>query len=283
MTSLLVTADWLAAHLGDPQVRVVDVRWYLTEPGRGHSEYRAAHIPGAAYMDIDRDLAAPRGSGPGRHPLPTAEAFATVAGRAGIGSDTHVVAYDASGGAYATRLWWLLRYFGHTNVALLDGGWMEWLARGYLAESGEVALPQTVFTAKADLSHVLDANAIEALRHSPHALILDARASERYQGLGEPIDPRAGHIPGATSAPFAANLREDGSFKSAEELRAQYTALGAAAAGSVACYCGSGVTATHDIFAMVLAGLPEPALYEGSWSDWSSDPEREVATGDQVG
>lgn len=279
MTPMLVTPEWLAAHLGDPQVRVVDLRWYLTEPARGRSEYLAAHIPGAVFLSIDRDLSAPPASGPGRHPLPTPEAFAAAAGRAGIDNDTHVVAYDASGGPYATRLWWLLRYFGHSQVSLLDGGWMEWLARGYLTESGDVAITPASFTANPDPSRVLDAAAIEQLRHNADALILDARASDRYQGLVEPIDPRAGHIPGAKSAPFAANLREDGSFKSAEELKAHYAALGADTAQQIVCYCGSGVTATHAIFALTLAGYAEPKLYEGSWSDWSSDPARPVATG----
>lgn len=279
MTPMLVTPEWLAAHLADPQVCVVDLRWYLTEPARGRSEYLAAHIPGAAFLSIDSDLSAPPAAGPGRHPLPTPEAFAAAAGRAGISNDTHVVAYDASGGPYATRLWWLLRYFGHSNVSLLDGGWMEWLARGYLTESGDMPILPATFTANPDSARVLDAAAIEQLRHNAAALILDARASDRYQGLIEPIDPRAGHIPGAKSAPFAANLRENGSFKSAEELRAHYAALGADTAQQIACYCGSGVTATHDIFALILAGYAEPKLYEGSWSDWSSDPARPAAAG----
>src|SRR5262245_60023420 len=132
----LVSAEWLAAHLDDPAVRAVDVRWYLTERGRGRAEYEQGHIPGAPFLDVDDDLAAPRGQGPGRHPLPTATAFAAVAMRAGISDDTHVVAYDSSGGAYAVRLWWLLRYFGHERVSLLDGGWPAWQAGGYSTEAG---------------------------------------------------------------------------------------------------------------------------------------------------
>src|SRR5918912_845508 len=141
----LVTPEWLAARLGDPLVRPVDVRWYLTERGRGRAEHAAAHIPGAPFMDVDDDLAAPRGQGPGRHPLPTPEAFAAVAGRAGIGADTHVVAYDASGGAYAARLWWLLRYFGHERVSLLDGGWQAWLSGGYPTEAGVAQIAPSEF------------------------------------------------------------------------------------------------------------------------------------------
>src|SRR5947209_7380693 len=143
---VLVSAEWLAAHLDDPAVRPVDVRWYLTDRGRGRAEYQAAHIPGAAHLDVDEDLAAPRGQGPGRHPLPTPAAFATAAGRAGIGDDTHVVAYDASGGAYAARLWWLLRYFGHERVSLLDGGWPAWQVVGYATESGMAAIAPASFT-----------------------------------------------------------------------------------------------------------------------------------------
>lgn len=277
----LVTPGWLAEHLGEPNVRPIDVRWYLTEPGRGRQEYLEGHIPGAVFLDIDGDLAAPRGSGPGRHPLPSAEHFAAAASRAGIGPSTHVVAYDSSGGAYATRVWWLLRYFGHQQVSLLDGGWMEWLAQGYLTEAGTPTIAPAPFVASPTPGLVVNADQVDTLRAQPGALVLDARAAERYEGRSEPIDPRAGHIPGAKSAPFAANLREDGSFKSPDELKAQFAALGADAAQQIVCYCGSGVTATHNIFALALAGYPAPLLYEGSWSDWSSDPARPAATGNE--
>lgn len=282
-TPLLVSPEWLAEHLGDPRVRIVDVRWYLTERGRGRKEYLEAHIPGAVYLDVDDDLAAKRGQGPGRHPLPTPEAFAAVASNVGIGPDTHVVAYDSNGGAYAARVWWLLRYFGHEHVSLLDGGWMEWLARGYLTESDAPPVRPAQFTARPRSELVIDANTVEALRHDPKALLLDARAAERYEGRIEPMDSRAGHIPGAKSAPFAANVREDGSFKSAEELQARYEELGAGQAETIVCYCGSGVTAAHNVFALQLAGFPDALLYEGSWSDWSSDPERPAATGTEPG
>jgi thiosulfate/3-mercaptopyruvate sulfurtransferase len=282
-TEPLVSPEWLAAHLDDPSVRPVDVRWYLTERGRGREEYLEAHIPGAAFLDIDEDLAAPRGQGPGRHPLPAPEAFAAAAGRAGIGPDTHVVAYDASGGAYAARLWWLLRYFGHTRVSLLDGGWQAWQAGGYPTEAGEAAVPPASFTPHPHPEMVIDAATVDGLRRDPRALLLDARAAERYEGRVEPVDPQAGHIPGARSAPYADNLRADGRLKSPEELRARYTALGADAAERIACYCGSGVTAAHDVFTLFLAGRPDALLYEGSWSDWSSDPARPVATGPEAG
>jgi len=282
-TEPLVSAEWLAAHLDDPSVRPVDIRWYLNEPGRGRAEYLQAHIPGASFLDVDDDLAAPRGQGPGRHPLPAPEAFAAAAGRAGIGPDAHVVAYDASGGGYAARLWWLLRYFGHERVSLLDGGWQAWQAGGYPTEAGVATTDPAVFTPRPRPEMVVDAATVDALRGDPRALVLDARAAERYEGRVEPIDPQAGHIPGARSAPYGDNLRADGRMKSPTELRERYDSLGAGAAQRVVCYCGSGVTAAHDIFALFLAGYPDALLYEGSWSDWSSDSTRPVATGTEAG
>jgi thiosulfate/3-mercaptopyruvate sulfurtransferase len=281
-TELLVSAEWLRERVGDAGLRVVDVRWYLVEPARGRAEYLAGHIPGAAYMNIDGDLSAPKGQGPGRHPLPTAEAFAAAAGRAGIGAETHVVAYDTAGGSTAARLWWLLRSFGHERVSLLDGGWQAWLAAGGASEAGEPSVAPASFVARPSLAPAVDADAVDRLRRDPRALVLDARAAERYEGRVEPIDPRAGHIPGARSAPFAGNLRPDGTLLSAEELRARYDALGAGAAETIVCYCGSGVTAAHNVFALRLAGR-DALLYEGSWSDWSSDPSRPAATGAEPG
>ncbi len=278
-TTLLVTPDWLAANLDNPAVRVVDVRWYLMEHDRGRADYLEAHIPGAVYMDIDHDLAEPPAVGHGRHPLPTPEHFAAVASNAGIGPETHVVVYDASGGIFATRVWWLLRYFGHEHVSLLDGGWIEWLARGYPTQSGDVQAAPATFTPSPHPEMVLDGDDVEQLRHDQGTLLLDARAPERYEGRVEPMDSRAGHIPSARSAHFAANLQEDGTLKSAEALKSRYEDLGAAQAERIICYCGSGVTATHDIFALELAGYPGALLYEGSWSDWSSNPNREIATG----
>lgn len=278
----LVTAEWLAAHLGDPAVRLADVRWYLTEPARGRAEYLEAHIPGAAFLDIDTDLAAPRGQGPGRHPLPTPAHFAAAAARAGIGPGTHVVAYDAGGGATAARLWWLLRYFGHPQVSLLDGGWQAWQALGYPTEPGTPTIAPGTFVATPNPALVADAALTDRLRRDPRALVLDARAAERYEGRVEPIDPQAGHIPGARSAPYAGNLRPDGRMLGADELQARYDALGAGTAEQVLCYCGSGVTAAHTVFALHLIGR-DALLYEGSWSDWSSDPARPVATGPEAG
>lgn len=279
----LVSPRWLLDRLNDPDIRIADLRWYLLEPGRGRVEYLEAHIPGAVYLDIDTDLAAPPYQGPGRHPIPSLEAFAATASRAGIASTTHVIAYDSVGGAYAARLWWLLRYFGHERVSLLDGGWLAWTAAGFPVEAGDVTPQPAVFIPHPNHSMVVDAHAVETLRHNPRALIIDVRASERYQGIAEPIDPRAGHIPGAVSAPYTDTIDGDGRLLPADVLRARYAALGADRAETIVCYCGSGVTAAHSILALERAGWKNVLLYEGSWSDWSRDPVRPVATGPEPG
>lgn len=278
MNDSLVSVAWLAEHLDDPTVQVVDVRSYLMEPNRGREEYLAEHISGAVFMSLDHDLARPPYDGPGRHPIPAPEAFAAAAGRSGIGPDTLVVAYDAGGGAWAARLWWLLRYFGHEQVALLDGGWQAWQAAGLPTVVGAETAPAATFTAQPRPAMVVDADAVDDLRTRSEAVVIDARAAERYQGLTEPIDRKAGHVPGAHNVPFATNLNPDMTFKSPDHLREQYAAVGADTAETVVCYCGSGVTAAHDIFALRLLGI-DAKLYEGSWSDWSNDPERPVATG----
>ncbi len=283
LDSPLVSAEWLHDHITDPQVRVVDVRWYLTEPARGRVEYQESHIPGAAFVDLETELSSPRGQGPGRHPLPTPEAFRAVMERAGISNDTVVIAYDSSGGSAAARLWWLLRYFGHSQVALLNGGWQAWNAAGYPTTAEVPSFAAAQFTPTPQPDMLVDADAVERQRNTPGTLLLDARATERYEGRIEPIDPKAGHIPGARSAPFAGNLNADGTLKSANELRERYNALGAAQAEQIVCYCGSGVTAAHDVLALYLAGYSDAKLYEGSWSDWSSDPSRPVATGEDTG
>lgn len=279
---LLVSTDWLATRLSDSNVRVVDVRWYLLEKDKnGRSEYLRGHIPGAIFLDIDTDLASPRGQGPGRHPLPRAEAFAEAMARAGIGADTHVVAYDDRGGLTAARLWWLLRYFGHDNVSLLDGGITRWMAEGRPLEIQVPSVPRASFVARLHPERVADRRVVDALRQNPRALVLDVRAAERYEGKVEPIDPRAGHVPGAKSAPAAGNLRapDDPRFLDLAALREHFDQLGADKAERVVAYCGSGINACQAIFAMQLAGIENALLYEGSWSDWSSDPNAPVAVG----
>lgn len=279
-TPLLVSVDWLADHLTDPRVRIADVRWYLPHLGKtGIGEYAAGHIPGAVFVDVDTELAAPRGSGPGRHPLPDLAVFQAIMRRAGVSAGTHVVAYDDNSGT-AARLWWLLHYTGHPRVSLLDGGIGAWLAAGRLLETGSASTyPPGDFTAHPQPGMVVDKAAVAALSHDPSALLLDARARERYEGRVEPIDARPGHIPGAHSAPYAENHGSDGRFLSPAALREKYAALGVVAAQTVVAYCGSGVTACHDIFALRLAGRDDVLLYEGSWSDWAADPSLPAAVG----
>lgn len=290
MPPLLVSTEWLAEHLDDPHVRPADVRWYLLNADQGRDEYARGHIPGAIYFHIDHDLAEPPYAGPGRHPLPRAEKFAAAAARAGISLDTHVIAYDAQGGATAARLWWLLRYFGHANVSLLDGGITRWVAEGRALQTEIPSVPRAESTlaphasagvAPSHPNWVVDQRAVDALRKNPRALLLDSRLAERYEGKTEPIDARAGHIPGAKNAPLAANLRgaNDPRFLEPEQLRARFAQLGAERAEKIVSYCGSGVNACQNIFALELAGFKDVLLYEGSWSDWSKNPDLPAAQG----
>jgi thiosulfate/3-mercaptopyruvate sulfurtransferase len=278
---LLVSCEWLAGRVSDPGVRVADVRWSLVEKDKGRTAYREAHIPGAVFLDVDTDLAAPPGQGPGRHPLPDPASFAAAMSRAGIGPGTHVVAYDFGDGSTAARLWWLLRYFGHERVSLLDGGMARWVAEGHPVEGREPTVAPATFVAEPRPHMVVDAAAIERLRSEPSALVLDVRMAERYQGRREPVDPVAGHIPGARNRPYPANVRstEDPRFLAPGELREAFETLGASRVERVACYCGSGVNACQTLFALELAGFRNALLYEGSWSDWCSVPTRAVATG----
>jgi len=270
--SALISAAELAACLSD--VTVLDVR-YRTGGAAGPEEFEAGHVPGAAYADLDADLAAPPGKG-GRHPLPDTEAFQAAMRRLGVSDTRPVVVYDDWTGLAAARAWWLLRYHGHPDVRVLDGAWPAWLA--WLAETpgaGAVEVGPTQpkegdFTAKPGQVPMVEADDVLDV-----AVLVDARAGERYRGEVEPIDPVAGHIPGAVNVPTALNLDESGRFKAPEELRETYAAVGAVAGADVAAYCGSGVTAAHDVLALELAGVPA-ALYPGSWSGWISDPSRPV-------
>ena len=270
----LVDAGWLQAHHADPDVRVVDIRWYLD--GRsGRAAYESGHVPGAVFVD----LAAISGHEPGRgrHPLPDPARFARAMREAGVGSGSTVVACDDAGGSVAARLWWTLRYFGHPRAAVLDGGIQAW--PGPLSSGTEPA-PRGDFIAAAPRTDMtVEYEDVRALPAG--VLLLDARASERYRGEAEPVDAKAGHIPGARSAPAGGNLGDDGRFRAPAELRRRYEALGARAGADVVAYCGSGVSACHDLLALELAGLPGARLYPGSWSEWSGRPDAPVATGDE--
>jgi thiosulfate/3-mercaptopyruvate sulfurtransferase len=280
MAGMTVSVGDLAAALGsgDPVV-LLDVRWSLAGPP-GIDDYRRGHLPGASFVDLDRELAAPPGHGRGRHPLPDAAVFEAAMRRAGVNGGSAVVVYDAGGGLSAARAWWLLRYFGHDDVCLLDGGVAEWTAAGHPLTTDEPEPADGDFAAQEGSMPVLQAHAAAALAHD--GVLLDARAGERYRGEVEPVDPVAGHIPGARSAPTTANLGRDGTFLAREALSARFRALGVADGVAVGAYCGSGVTAAHEVLALAIAGIPA-ALYPGSWSEWISDPSRPVATGSQPG
>lgn len=269
---MIVSVDFVREHLSDPDVVIADVRWYL-DGRRGSDAFAEGHIPGAQFVDVDRELAAPPGAR-GRHPLPDPDDFARVLSRLGVTRASTVIAYDDAGGAIAARLWWLLRWVGLDNGRVLDGGIGAWVAAG--GELETVTRPRApARLLKLEPRDDVYADIDEVARGD--ALLLDARAPERYRGEHEPIDPRAGHIPGAKNAPFAENLRH-GRFRPAAELRARYAELGADRAREIVCYCGSGVTAAHDVLALELAGFPGARLYPGSWSEWSSDPDRPIAT-----
>lgn len=278
---LLVSTEWLAAHLGDAEVRIVDVRWSLMEKDKGRALYLEGHIPGAIFLDVDTDLAGPRGTGPGRHPLPTALSFGAAMSFAGVGADTHVVAYDSGDGSTAARLWWLLRFFGHERVSLLDGGMARWNAEKRPLETTATAYAPEDFHAISRPDMLADADQVEAWRQEEGTLILDSRMAERYRGEVEPIDPVAAHIPGARNRPYPSNVRskEDPRFRESGELREAFEYLGADRAERVVCYCGSGVNACQNLFALALAGFDHGILYAGSWSDWCSVPTRETRTG----
>ena len=276
MTGLLVSPAALARELAsEPGPVLLDVRWRLGGPP-GLDAYREGHLPGAVFIDLDRDLAAPPGPG-GRHPLPDPAAFQEAMRAAGVSQDRPVVVYDDRDATAAARAWWLLRYHGHEDVRVLDGGYQGWLAAGLPASEADPAGPPGDFTARPGHMPVLDAAGARSTART--GLLLDARTGERYRGEQEPVDPVAGHIPGAVSAPTAGNVNPDGTFRSPAQLAARFAALGAGSqAGLVGAYCGSGVTAAHEVLALAVAGLPA-ALYVGSWSNWITDPARPVATG----
>ncbi|UFU08435.1 sulfurtransferase [Ruania halotolerans] len=257
------------------RVVVLDVRWSLAEPD-GRKFYIAGHIPGAQFVDLDRDLAGPPSSEAGRHPLPEVTDLQAAARRWGIDDGDPVVVYDDTGGTSAARAWWLLRWAGLVDVRILDGGLHAWSENGGILEDGEVLVGPGTVTLSAGHMPVADADAAAAA--PVRGVLLDARARDRYAGETEPVDRRAGHIPGAVSAPTAENLDEAQRFRTGEELAERFVSVGAPEAGEVVVYCGSGVTAAHEVAALAAIGVPA-RLYAGSWSQWSADDARPVATG----
>ena len=281
--SPLISADELRARIAadDTKVRIVDCRWYLGKPGAGREAYRAGHLPGAIHLDLDADLSDPDGFGaPGRHPLPSPDAFALRLGAAGVGDGDLVVGYDDVGGWVAARLWWMLDALGHEAVVVLDGGVTAWTESGGELTTDLPRWPPASLHLAGTWPRVVGRD--ELKRRLGAVTLLDARAGARYRGETEPVDPGAGHIPTAVSAPVA-DHHDGGRFRTAAELRARFAALGAdGSRGDVVTSCGSGTSALHHAIAMRLAGLPDPLLYVGSYSDWSRSGEP-VATGPDPG
>ena len=276
----LVSPAALTTHLNNPDWVIIDCRHDLGQPELGRKLYQAGHIPGARFLHVDDDLSGPKTGSNGRHPLPEREVLAARLRATGVKTDSQVIAYDASGGMYAARLWWLMNWLGHEQVAVLDGGLPAWLAHGERV-SGD--LPQVVpgnFTSAAPLVSVADADVVLANLTCKARLVVDGRGPERYRGDVEPIDPVAGHIPEALNRFFMLNVDADGRFKPDTVLRREFEELlGQVKPADTIQYCGSGVSACHNILAMEIAGLHGTALYAGSWSEWSSDPSRPVAKG----
>lgn len=278
----LITASSLRALQGDASLCIVDCRFNLMQPEFGYRQYCEGHIPGAVYADLDRDLAGPVTPTSGRHPLPTVAALTKTLSRLGIGNDTQVVVYDDSNGGLAARCWWLLRWVGLQRVALLDGGLAAWLAEGYELDD---SIPQPApgdFTAQPSRTGVVTTAEVERLvaGEVTDMILVDARDPARFRGEMEPIDPVAGHVPGALNLPFTANIAPNGRWKPADVLRRQWRdCLADRDPAGVVAMCGSGVTACHLVLSARLAGLPEPRLYVGSWSEWLRDSGRPVAAG----
>jgi thiosulfate/3-mercaptopyruvate sulfurtransferase len=277
----LVPVEILAAHTNDASWRIFDCRHDLMNPGAGRQAYLCAHIPNAQFLHLDDDLSRQKTGTNGRHPLPDPAIFAETLGRHGVSSETQVVAYDDSGGMFAARLWWMLRWLGHEDVALLDGGLRAWQMAGLpLTAELPIVVPARFPSARRD--EPVDTTFVRNHLRRPDLLLIDARTPERFRGESEPIDPVAGHIPGAVNRPYRANLASDDRFKSAEQLRDEFvTLLGSHPSADVVSYCGSGVAACHHLLALEIAGFHGARLYPGSWSEWCSDRQRPIATGAQ--
>ncbi|MCY1057620.1 sulfurtransferase [Nannocystis sp. SCPEA4] len=278
----LISADELAELLAaaPASVALFDCRFDLADTGAGEAAYAAGHIPGAQYLHLDRDLSGRKTGANGRHPLPSRDALAATLADRGLRQGQQVVAYDAQGGPYAARLWWLLRWLGHDAIAVLDGGLQAWQAAGQPLTSDTPQPARGDFRVSAPLESTVDAQAVLANLTARTRTVIDARAPDRYRGENETLDPVGGHIPGALNRFFKDNLTADGRFKTGHELREQFAALLAGTEPDrVILQCGSGVTACHNALAMEIAGLHGASLYPGSWSEWSADPARPIATG----
>ncbi len=278
MHTTLIATEELAARLAGSDLVVCDVRHDLAQPNSwGEAEYRSAHIPGALFVHLDRDLSARKTGTNGRHPLPAPETAAALFGRLGIGSRKQVIAYDQGAGMFAARLWWMLQWLGFEAAAVLDGGFAKWVGEGR-ETNADVPAPQAALFTIRRVEPTVNAAGVAASLARRSLTLIDARVPERFRGDIEPLDPVAGHIPGARNRPYANNLKPDGTFKSPAALREEFTTLLAGTpATDVVHQCGSGVTACHNLLAMKIAGLPTTRLYPGSWSEWCTDPTRPIA------
>ncbi len=278
---MLISAPELSLHLQDPDWVIIDCRFSLDDPERGRRDYLSSHIPGAVYAHLDEDLSGKKiPSKTGRHPLPEIPEFAARLSAWGIDPGVRVVVYDDSTGTMAARLWWMLNWLGHRNAALLDGGWASWVRDGMPSRSGTECRPAKHFEPDEIPGTYATVEQVQAYRNSPTHVLLDARAAARFRGEVESIDPVAGHIPGAVSAPCDENVTPDGTFLPADSLRRRFEKLlKSVPIENVICYCGSGVTAAHNLFAIAYSGLGMGRLYPGSWSEWITDPSRPVASG----
>jgi thiosulfate/3-mercaptopyruvate sulfurtransferase len=275
----IVDFAWLREHLNDPSVVIADCRFILGQPDAGRTAYEAGHIPGAVYFDLERDLSGPIGRHGGRHPLPDIASFAQALGQAGIDSSKTVVVYDDQGGAMASRLWWMLRYAGHDNVKLLDGGYGSWQAAGHPVSTEAPQVHQTVFEAAPQPDMLLSTEDVKSRLGKAGTTLIDSREPRRYLGLEEPIDPVAGHIPGAVNYFWKQSLDESGRWKRAEGQQERFAGL--KRDEEVVVYCGSGVTACPNVLALTEAGFTDVKLYGGSWSDWISYSDNPIATGEE--
>lgn len=276
----LISVDQLRAALDHPDIVLFDCRHDLMNPEAGAAAYAAGHVPGARFAHSDKDLSGPKNGRTGRHPLPDPTLLARWLGANGVDGTKQVVAYDSAGGASATRLWWMLRWLGHDRVAVLDGGWEAWVAAGHPTTTQLPSPRPASFIPTPKPGIHVDVDYVLAHLEDPSVVVLDARAPERYRGETEPIDPVAGHIPGARNRLYKNNLGSDGRFKPAEVLRGEFAAvLDTIRPDQLVHQCGSGVSACHNILAMEIAGLPGSRLYPGSWSEWCADPARPVERG----
>jgi len=276
-TTLISVSD-LAQHLDDPAFVIFDCRHELTNPEFGTAAYAQSHIPGARFAHLDRNLAAPLTGRNGRHPLPDPKVFAEWLSRMGVSNDNQVIGYDNAGGVYASRLWWMLRWIGHKNVAVLDGGWQAWIEAGHPV-TAEVPTPRPAKVTVNVQETPVDAKYVLDNLQSPAMVLIDARANDRFRGQNETIDPVGGHIPGAMNRFFKDNLTAQGLFKSPQQLRDEFRLLlDTVTPEKIVSQCGSGVTACHNLLAMEIAGLRGGRLYPGSWSEWIADPARPRAT-----